>query len=101
MDIAATLFFGDAWGMHGDVGAGWWIVMMLIMVAFLGAILIGGAYLIRGRGERAESPMEILDRRLAAGEISSDEYRERRAVLTGDAGPDGGEPHVPAGPTAR
>jgi uncharacterized membrane protein len=30
------------------------------------------------------TPLEILDRRFAAGEMSADEYRERRKVLQGD-----------------
>ena len=35
----------------------------------------------RYQGPQRESAAELLERRFAAGEISSDEYRERRSVL--------------------
>ena len=82
MGSAATFVVADAWGMHGNAGAGWWILMVLLMVGFLGTLIVGGAYLLRrDAGERDESPMAILDRRFAEGEISVEEYRERRKIL--------------------
>ena len=80
--------------MHGDVGAGWWIVMMVLMVLFWGAIIAAVVWLIRGvtrsgstSGERLsrESPVEILERRFAEGEITAEDYRARREVLLGGA----------------
>jgi putative membrane protein len=81
--LAAPL--ADSWGMH-DGGGGWWIVMMLGMVLFWGAIILGVVWLARGgfdgwRGGRRETPAEILDRRFAEGEISAEDYRERRQVI--------------------
>ena len=78
----------DAWGMHGDYGAGWMIVMMIGMVIFWGAIVLAVVWLIRGGAERATqtqeaTPLEILDRRFAEGQMSVEEYRERRAELAG------------------
>ena len=72
-----SLFFG----MH----AFWWIVWIVVIAAF--AML-----LVRGPGRREgdaktkepashETPLEILLRRYAAGEISTNEYEERKAVL--------------------
>ena len=87
MNGTATLLLADVWSMHGDVGAGWWIVMALVMVAFWGAVIFGGAYLLRGNRERRadeEKASELLERRLAAGEISVEEYRERRDALSED-----------------
>lgn len=89
----------DTW-MNGDVGAGWWIPMVLMMVLFWGAVIFGIAWFIRtaardrpGRGESPESPatkerpasregpVEILERRFAEGAISPEDYRARRGVL--------------------
>ena len=98
MILAYTLPLADTWGMHGDVGTGWMIGMMAIMVVFWGAVILGLAWLIRGAvetrrsepaqdaGERRETPTEVLQRRFAEGTISLDDYQARRAVLAnGDA----------------
>jgi len=91
VNIAQAIPLADTWGMHGDVGGGWWIVMMVLMVLFWGAIIFGVVWLIRGvtrggpaPGERLvsrESPVEILERRFAEGEITAEDYRARREVL--------------------
>ena len=82
----ASILIADAWGMHGDVGTGWWIVMVVFMVAFWGAVILGGAYLVRGAvgGTRthAVTARDILDRRFAEGELTAEEYRERRQELS-------------------
>lgn len=97
--ITATLPFAHmGFGEHmGDWGAGWWILMAFLMVAFWGLVIVGIVWLVRSLGwgqhdHRGASAIELLDRRLAGGEISPDEYRERRAVLRGepDAGKSGG-----------
>jgi putative membrane protein len=84
----AALILADSFGMHdGDIGWGWWVVMMLGMVVFWGAVIFGVVWLIRSgmspssTGGDAE---EILARRLAEGAISVEEYEERRAALSGD-----------------
>ena len=89
--MAQTIPLADTWGMHGDVGAGWMVLMMVLMVLFWGAIIAGVVWLIRGvvrggsaPGERhvsRESPVEILERRFAEGEITAEDYRARREVL--------------------
>lgn len=91
MGLAQSLLLADSWGMHGDVGAGWWIVMMIGMLLFWCAIIFGILWLVRGagRGEWTfghmhggrESLIEILDRRFAEGEIGPEDYRARRDVL--------------------
>lgn len=81
--------FADTWGMHdGDVGAGWMVVMMLGMVLFWGLVVIGVVWLLReaiGRGHpgHGADPLAILDRRLAEGEISVEEYAQRKKTLSG------------------
>lgn len=72
---------------HGDTGVGWWILMMLGMVIFWGLVIYGVVWLVRGAASPAprETPAEILQRRLARGEISVEEYERRRALLEADA----------------
>jgi putative membrane protein len=86
-----ALLFADGFDMHGDFGGGWWIVMMLGMVVFWGLIIVGVVWIVREivgsrtRHEATETPIALLERRFAAGEISADEYRERKAVLAGES----------------
>ena len=87
MSTASILPIADTWSMHGDIGTGWWIVMVLGMVAFWGAVIVVGAWLLRSASDRgparSASPRDILERRFAEGAISADEYRERRGILGG------------------
>ena len=69
-------------------GGGWWIVMMLGMVLFWGAIIFLVVWAVRGGlgerqsgGPRALTALEMLERRLAEGEITVEEYRQRREAL--------------------
>jgi putative membrane protein len=86
MTLAHTAFLADTWGMHGDIGWGWMALMMVLMVLFWAAIIVGVVWLIRAAfdrrpGPRSESPTEVLERRFAEGAISVEDYRERREVL--------------------
>jgi putative membrane protein len=82
MTVLASIF-GDGWGFHhGDMGIGWWIVMMLGMVIFWGAVIALVVWMLRGATVAPPSaPHEILRRRLADGSISVEEYERSRAVL--------------------
>ncbi len=93
MMIATTLLLGDmGWGNHMDNwGAGWWILMAFLMVVFWGLVIVGIVWLVRSLGwghhqERGASAIELLDHRLASGEISPEEYRQRRETLSGETG---------------
>ena len=74
---------------HMDWDGGWGVLMVVGMIVFW-ALVIGGIIwlvreLARSRDRRAgaeDDPLKILDRRLADGSITPDDYRERRAVLT-------------------
>lgn len=82
-----VLLFADTWGMHdSDIGAGWMIVMMLGMVLFWGLVIVGIVWLLRetiGHGHHGPGgdPLAILDRRLAEGQISVEEYEQRKKTL--------------------
>ncbi|QKT05039.1 SHOCT domain-containing protein [Ectothiorhodospiraceae bacterium 2226] len=68
----------DGWGfgMH----ALWWLFWVVLIVGVIFALLQGS-----GRREaRRETPYEILQRRYAEGEISKDEYEERKRTLGHD-----------------
>jgi putative membrane protein len=97
----AGLVLADGWGMHGDVGAGWWIVMMLGMVVFWGAIILLIVWLVRGgfesRRPEAPSAKDILERRFAEGALTVDDYRARREVLANGSAASGEEPKAVAG----
>ena len=95
MDVAQITPLADTW-MHGGWGWGWMALMMVVMVLFWGAVIVGIVWLIRGvasgpwapeRGVSKETPVEILDRRFAEGKISEEDYRARREVLAGRGKP--------------
>jgi len=78
---------------NGHMNDGWWVVMIAGMVLFVVLAILGIAWLTKDltRSSRhmaaAETdPLAILDRRLAAGEISLEDYRDRRATLQGEEG---------------
>lgn len=89
-EILATLpppLLADTFDGHHGWGDGWWVVMAIGMVILWAAVIAGGVWLVRELTSRArtrgpgETPLEILDRRLAEGEISIEEYGERRRAL--------------------
>lgn len=86
--IVTLLPLADMWGVHdGDVGAGWMIVMMLGMIVFWSAVAVGVFWLLRealGRRRGGDAdPVAILDRRLAEGQLSVEEYEQRKKTISG------------------
>ena len=79
--------------MH-DMGWGWAVLMTIAWLAILG--LIVGVVLTAVRDRRSASPREILDRRLAAGELDLDEYERARAAMSREG--TGGSPTGPPSP---
>ena len=79
METQVLMIVGDIdWG-HMD--GGWMIAMAL----FWGFVIVLVVWLLlrglnRGPAQKA-APLEILERRFAEGEITAEEYRERRGVL--------------------
>jgi putative membrane protein len=75
----------DGW--YHDMGVGAWIFMTVFWIALLG-VIVWALTSLSDRGqpsEPRERPEEILDRRLAAGEIDVKTYDELRARLRGSA----------------
>jgi len=77
------VLLADVDGHHA--GDGWWVAMVIGMVLFWGLVLLGGIWLAREliqRRDHSRDPLQLLDRRLAEGTISPEEYRERREILS-------------------
>jgi putative membrane protein len=67
-------------------GGGWtWLWMTVIMFVFLGGLIVLAVWAIRsGLGSRRESDaMDVLRRRLAAGEISQEDFEKTKRTLQG------------------
>jgi putative membrane protein len=71
----------DGWN-GGWAGIVWMVLFWAVILAVLYFIVrsVGGS---EARAGRARDAMEILDERFARGEISEEEYMERRRVLEG------------------
>jgi len=74
------------WGNH--MGAGDWIFSILGTIIFLGLIIGLIVWAVSPHGDRGgsapatgESAREILDRRLASGELTIEEYSQLREAL--------------------
>lgn len=85
--LASVLVLADGGHMHGWDG-GWWIVMALGMILFWALVVAGIVWIVREVGGHrhggvGKTPMEVLDERVARGEISVEEYEARRTVLSG------------------
>jgi putative membrane protein len=70
------------WGLWGP----WGFAMMLMMLVFWGAVLIGLAlgirWLIRqGQGTRQDPALDILRQRYARGEINQEEFEAKKRDL--------------------
>ncbi len=58
----------------------WILALLLLGLVIAAGIFVGVRAAHRLRGDR-ESPLEVLERRLASGEISEQEYYERESIL--------------------
>lgn len=76
------MFFDHGYYM-GGMHAFWWLFWLVLVVAFVYAARSSAR-----RTERAtrESPLEILQRRFAKGELSPGAYEQAKALLERDAG---------------
>lgn len=68
---------GGMLGMHG-----WWWFFWLLVVA--GVLFYGWGRPGRRRDHPREAPHEVLRRRLANGEITPQQYEERKVLLDRD-----------------
>lgn len=64
------------WGMHWA----WWIFWILLVAGLVWAMARSGGHPAQTEPRR-ETPLETLQRRYAEGEITTDEYEERKRRL--------------------
>ncbi|MBB5396837.1 SHOCT domain-containing protein [Mucilaginibacter sp. AK015] len=53
----------------------WWFLWVCLLIW-----IFATPYDIPGQRKRRDSPLDILKKRFAAGEITKDEYRERKNI---------------------
>jgi putative membrane protein len=72
--MVTTVLAGAGWG-----GGPWFLLFPLLWIA----LVVGAFFLFRRRSDRwqTNSAEEVLAERYARGEISADEYHQRRGVL--------------------
>ena len=81
--ILADTWWDSGWGLvWGLAMAAFWIAVIVLIVVLLRAVAR------RSEGAGGRSALELLEERCARGEVTRDEFLDRRAVLTdkGDAG---------------
>lgn len=101
--ISAVWLAADVdWDGHMDLDGWGWVLMTLGMIAFWGLLVFGVVWIARDLGRRpvgsrfnteseaGPDPAAVLDRRLAEGDISLEDYRERRRALSGEVDESGG-----------
>jgi putative membrane protein len=62
----------EFWGMH----FGWWILWIVFLLW-----IFATPYNIPGQRTQKDTPLDLLDKRLASGEISKDKYQELKSIL--------------------
>ena len=76
-------------GIHEGMGAGGWVVMIVLGTALLALIAWAIARIAPSRSDdvreprrSTDEPVEILDRRLARGEIDVETYEQLRSKVS-------------------
>ncbi|MDQ2947789.1 MAG: SHOCT domain-containing protein [Acidobacteriota bacterium] len=64
------------WGMHGY----WWLFWVFLWIVFFSSMMP----MRRSTYRQMQSPLQLLQKRYAAGEITREEYEERRTTLLRD-----------------
>jgi len=91
--FAVAPVLADGFGDH--MGDGWWVVMMIGMLLFWALVALAVVWAVRGLAGHSQgggggaTALELLDRRLADGSISVEEYEQRRRLLLGEQGQEG------------
>ena len=84
--VLSSILDWGSWHPWMGWGFGWMWFMPLFMIAFWALVIGAVVALVRSSGlgtgtHREESAMEILRRRYARGDISKEEYEEKRRDL--------------------
>ena len=68
-------YYGNFWGMNFI----WWFIWIIILFW-----IFATPYNIPGQRLKKDSPLDILQKRFASGQITNDEYQERKKILEDD-----------------
>ena len=68
-------YYNSYWGMN----AIWWIIWM-VMIFWIFAT----PYDIHGQRKQKDTPLDILQQRYAMGQMTTEEYKDRKRVLEDD-----------------
>ena len=64
----------EFWGMH----FGWWILWVVFLL-----LIFATPYNIPGQKTKKDTPLDVLDKRFASGEINKQEYQEMKSLMGG------------------
>ena len=57
----------------------WWLIWIMFLLT-----IFASPYEISGQRSRRQSPLDILQNRLASGQITNEEYQEKKTMLERD-----------------
>ncbi len=63
------------WGMHLI----WWVIWLILLFW-----IFATPYNLPGQKNKKDTPLEILKKRFASGQITKEEYQERKKILEND-----------------
>ena len=70
------MFYSNSyWGMNFI----WWIIWVIMLFW-----IFATPYNIPGQRTKKDSPLDILQKRFASGQINNDEYQEKKKILEND-----------------
>lgn len=70
----------DSYG-YGMMNGGYWIIGLIFWLLVLIGLVLLIKYLWEGGARKEESALEILKKRYASGEISKEEFEEKKKAL--------------------
>ena len=67
------------YGNFGGMNFIWWFVWMIMLFW-----IFATPYDIPGQRRKKDSPLDLLQKRFASGEITTEEYKEKKMLLEND-----------------
>ena len=64
---------------YGGMNFIWWIIWMIVIFW-----IFATPYNIPGQRTKKDSPLDLLQKRFALGQINNDEYQEKKKILEND-----------------
>ena len=69
----------NAWGFEMGLG---WIIALIVLIVFIGLVAESGRRRKNAKNQKFNSPLDILKTRYARGEISQNEFEEKRKQIS-------------------